>query len=229
MNYDKRDIPLVVLEVLERYSEKVSTLFQISDSSDALLKFEDNHPYPKFYFEFKSFDAKNNKQYLILNFKPRSKNDPTGYKVTTEVTQVEGFFKNWTSYLEGYNEIKIFDDPILKQYEDEIYSEFEVIDEDADDVSYDLKTQLWIDQYLDGVLLKLESYKKDEPIVEQLKEEVHQLKSNQTKLTKKKIAQSLARIYAKARKIGIPLLKEIYVEAKKELIKQLISGKIEIM
>jgi hypothetical protein len=55
------------------------------------------------------------------------------------------------------------------------------------------------------------------------------LKANQTRLTKRKVTQVLAKIYAKARKHGLNLLKEIYIEAKKELIKQLISGKIEIM
>jgi hypothetical protein len=230
MSVDKRDIPLVVIEALERYSKKSSDLFQIVNSEDALLRFEDVSDNPKQYFQFQDFKNSNNKQYLTISFKPKNSTDPTAYSTSVEVSKVESYFKNWIGLLERYNKSEFLDDPILRQYEDEFYQELEITDSDADTNSYCFKTQLWLDKYIDNTLKNLESgYPRDLPEIESIKKDLKDLQESQTGLTKKKVLKKLSKIFAKARKFGLKLSKDIYLEAQKELIKQLVSGRIDIL
>ncbi|HNP19406.1 MAG TPA: hypothetical protein PKL31_13295 [Fulvivirga sp.] len=229
MPLDKRDIPLVVLEALENYSKRSSDLFQIVNNDDALLRFEDMSDNPKHFFQFKDFKNTNNNQLLTISFKPRNSTDPTAYSTSVEVSKIEPHFKNWISLLERYKKSKFLDDPILRQYEAEFYQEFEIIDSDADTNSYPFQTQLWLDKYIDNTLKKLDiNYPKNLPEINSIKADLEDLRETQTELTKKKVLEKLSRIFAKARKFGLKLLKEIYLEAQKELIKQLISGKIDL-
>lgn len=229
MEIDKRDFPIAVLESLERFAEKSSDLFKRVDKEGVLLRFEDNHEHPKLYFEFESYERRNSIHFLKVNIKPKSRVDHNGHTLNLELSQGEGHFKNWVSYLEKYESISVFDDPILNQYEEEIYSEFEIIDEDADVKSYDLSTQIWLDEYIGGTLKKLEKYDpENNEAIQDIKRDLEELKDTQTKLTKRQVVKFVSKIYAKARKEGLRLFSDIWIEGKKEVIKQLIKTTIEI-
>jgi hypothetical protein len=230
MSPDKRDLPLVVLEELEKYSKRSSELIKVENKGDVLLRFVDNHPNPKQYFEFIKFDNSNGKQKLTLSIKPKNSTDPSGHNISVEVGKIDPHFKNWLTCLERYKKVEIFEDPLIKQYESEFYSEFEILDEDADVNSYSMETQIWLNEYIERSLIKLSEYDPDNnKEIQDIKLNLEELRDTQTRLTKKKVLKKLSQILAKARKHGLKLLGELYIEARKELIKQLVSGKIEIM
>jgi hypothetical protein len=228
----KKEFPLSVLQTIEELMKTESSHFEVTDSGESLLKFKDKDSKSDFYFEIKSFKLDNAKKlYLEISYKPRHKDIPTSHERTVDAKSLGGYLKMWSDLLNDYERIKIFDDPILKQYEDEFLAEFEILDEDADTNSYDFNTQILIDKYLDYCNLKLAEHKteqnKDE--VEIIENEIRDLKNSQTQLVKRKVVKSLARIWAKTRKFGLNLLKDVYQEAKKEIIKQLIKGQIDLL
>ncbi|MEQ8904139.1 hypothetical protein [Ekhidna sp.] len=227
MPIDKRDLPLSILKAIEPIANKKSDLFRIKDKDGFLFCFEDNHEDPKHHFEIKSHKKNGNTLLLQVNIKPKGENDPSEWSADLQVTQIADYFKKWISNLDGYRSMTFFDDPLLNQYQKEFYSDFEIIDPDADENSYDLNTQMWLDKYLEQSLQLLESYPSNSEI-ELIKSDLKNIKENQTKLTKRKVVEALSKVYAKARKYGLKLLHELYHEAKKEIIKQLVSGKIEL-
>lgn len=228
----KKEFPLSVLQTIEGLMKTESPHFEVTDPGESLLRFKDKDPKSDFYFEIKSykFDASTKLQ-LIISYKPRHRDIPTTHEKTVDAKLLGGSLKNWSDLLGEYEQITIFDDPILKQYEDEFLTEFEILDSDADTNSYGFDTQILIDKYLDYCSLKLTEHKTDEnkEEVEKIENEIKELKTSQTQLTKRKVVQKLSRIWAKTRKFGLNLLKDVYQEAKKEIIKQLIKGHIDLM
>jgi hypothetical protein len=121
-----------------------------------------------------------------------------------------------------------YDDPILKQYEAEFISDFNIIDEDAEFTGYNLEQQLFIDEYLDRVVKLLDSHT-DENNKEQIKsinKDISELRKRLTVISKKQTIEALAKIWAKSRKIGFPIIKEIYIQVRNEIIKQLVQGQL---
>jgi hypothetical protein len=228
----KKDFPLSILETVEELLKSDSTYFETTDPGESLLKFKDKDPKSDFYFEIKGYGFDNNRKLSVdLSFKPRHKDIPAAHEKKVEAKSLGAYLKNWTDILAEYERIKIFDDPILKQYQDEFLADFELLDEDADTKSYDYKTQVWLDEYLDKCKTRLIEIKTEEngTDVEQAERDINELKNTQTSLTKRKVVEKLTKIWARTRKLGIQLIKEFYQEAKKEIIKQLIKGQIDIM
>jgi hypothetical protein len=125
--------------------------------------------------------------------------------------------------------VKIFDDPILKQYQQEFENEINIVDEDADFNTYDLKTQIWLDEYIARYQERLEIVKtpENQNEIAEIQGELVELKNTQTRLTKKRVIERLSKIWAKTRKIGLGLLKDVYETGKSELIKRLITGQLD--
>jgi len=106
----------------------------------------------------------------------------------------------------------------------------ELIDESAGEVSFDLTQQIWIDNYLEQVrikLLELKSNSHDEEQVELIVTDVVKLQQTQSSMTRKQVIQELSKIWSKARKEGISIIKALYTEVKSEIIKQLATGGID--
>jgi len=228
----KKDFPLTVLQTIEGLLKTESPYFEATDPGDSLLKFRDKDSKSDFYFEIKKYSFDNNQKLNVeISFKPRHKDLPESHERTIDVSKLGTYLKNWTDVLAEYDRITIFDDPILRQYEDEFLTDFELVDEDADTKSYDFKTQLLIDQYLTYCEKKLAEHKTDDnkEEIEIIEKEISELKTTQTQLPKRKVAKMIAKIWAKTRKFGLSLLKDVYQEAKKEIIKQVIKGQIDLL
>lgn len=227
MNRYKKDLPLSVLQTLEPLMNEQSNLFKVGDPGQDLLKIDDADPRSSFYFKIISYAQQGQK--LAIEYKPMNRNNVDVYGNTIELKDLKGYFTNWKLYIEGYESVKIFDDPILKQYQQEFENEIKIIDEDADKTTYNLTTQIWLEEYLTNYNDRLETLKlpENEAEIKEIQIEINELKNSQTRLTKKKIVERLSKIWAKTRKIGIGLLKDFYQEVKSELINRLISGRLD--
>ena len=225
----KKKIPLTVLEILEPFLQKGNEKVRLVNPDKFLLNFVDSESTSDFHFIIENYKTEKGIFYLLVTRKPRSKNSVDGFQTWIDAKQLEQYFTEWLMFIEKYDQIKtIYDDPIEKKYREEFYAEFEIIDDDADTSSFNLNQQLWIDNYLDRVLLALENHteEKSNPEIQEIIKETLDLKKDLTKTTKKVIVQKLSKIWALARKHGLTILKEIYVEFRNELIKQLIQGQL---
>jgi hypothetical protein len=226
----KKKIPLLALEKIEPFLLKDNDFFQITTPGDFLLKFIDKDNDSDYYFIIEQYKIESSKLQLLLNYKPQSQETVENYRVWTNGEILDQVFADWLKLLERYSKVKtIYDDPIEKKYKEEFYTEYEIVDEDASTISFNIEQQLWLDSYLEKVINILDSFDETNPMIIELKSQVIELKDNLTTLTKKKIIEKLSWIWAKSRKIGLPILKQIYIEIRYEIIKQLVEGNINII
>lgn len=223
----KKDLPLTVLQTIEPLMNEVSKLLKVGDSGQDLLRIDDSDPRSEFYFKIIKYSDQGQK--LNIEFKPMNGNNVDVCSLQIQLGELKPHFTNWKSCIAAYEQVKIFDDPILRQYQEEFENNVYLVDEDADRTTYDLKTQFRIEEYLTTYQQKLNEFKTtdNEGHIEEISKEIEELKNNQTRLTKKKVIERLARIWAKTRKIGLSLLKDVYETTKEEVIKMLISGQFE--
>jgi hypothetical protein len=229
MSKSKKQLPISLLEAIQESVQFDSPVYEIIESKN-ILKAIDRDSNSDFFFQVENHMIEQGKLRVQLRYKPRNRDYVEEFAPKIDIKNLNEAFTKWGNLILEYEKIEIFEDPLLKQYEEEFLSDFEILDVDADTNSYDLNTQIVIDNYLKYLEEKLLENKTEANIEEtnQILEEVNDLKENQTNLTKRKVINRLAKIWAKTRKIGLKLLKEVYEEAKKEIIKQLIRGNIEM-
>ncbi|GAB3960181.1 hypothetical protein GCM10028805_57480 [Spirosoma harenae] len=140
-------------------------------------------------------------------------------------------FESWRSLVEEYTLIignlpEGPSDPILEQYEEEEYTDFQLLDEDAETHSFTLPVQRFIDAYLGDVVKRLEAHKETADLdetktaeIEVMIAQAQEIKETQTQLTKQQVVKALSKFWAKARKAGLDIFTEVRKEALKEGVK----------
>lgn len=138
---------------------------------------------------------------------------------------VQNFFNMWIGMIEEYNTISINEeDSFTRQYEEEFYHEFEIVDADADTSAFDHKRQMAIYKLLSAIESKLKlDYPNDQEITAII-EETKELKNNIQNRTKRAVVKGLSKIMAKIKKHSLKYLQEFWDETRKEAYKQLLRG-----
>ncbi len=165
-------------------------------------------------------------------FEPESEISVKTYTIESTVEEMAIRLKQWFELLKAYDElVTIYDDPIQKAYEAEFTDFFRMADEKADKIPFDLPRQLLFGDYLAQVAARLAIRQANESNVEkaaelaQLINETESLKADLPALTQNQTISRMAKLWAKARKHGIDLIKDLFSEFKKESLKKL-TGEI---
>jgi hypothetical protein len=221
----KKDIPLVVHEILEPFVLKKGKHFTIDYNSNALLKFVDTEIGSDFYFEINKFE----KDVITIIIKPFDKSTINGSSVEINSKNLGAYFNNWISILEQYQKVKtVFDDPILKSFQEEYFSEFEILE---DEKEKPLKNNqiLLFDEYLENLFLGLEKHKTElnKTKIDEIQYEINSLQENLTSQNKIEIVEKFSKILAKIKKLGTNFLKEFITEGKKQIVSKGIKFLIE--
>jgi hypothetical protein len=210
----KKKIPLVVLELIEPYLSNGINSIRLVDPGNGLLKFIDADEKSDFYLTVTEAKYDNKALFLTIDSKPRSKEIVDAYQTSLDSSLFDNFIKHWVGLIDRYNNIKsIYEDPIEKKYQEDFIAELEILDSDADVNSFNLNQQIWLDTYLDKVILEIENVDTNNEMsdLQEIKEAANELKTDLTKLTKRIIIQKLSKIWAKAQKHGLVILKQIYL------------------
>lgn len=117
----------------------------------------------------------------------------------------------------------------MKSNQERFEKQFDILDEDADISSFNLSQQIFLDEYLSNVkskLLVLQEGRSGDELkeLEALAFEATEIQSDLTKATKRQIVKRLSKLWAKAQKVGIDVIKEIFVNVTAELTKRLLTG-----
>lgn len=251
MKIDKNKYPIFLLEEFEDILKQLRKIcksysWMISEQEGALLNgdaiaanesetkiekeyellrfsYKDNG---KFLFTVDEVDLEDDKGEYRSQFQAYKspKNDKTLDNETEWLYKEEliNSFKEWIKVLERYDKIK-FQDPIIEQYEDEIFEVIKIVDKDADKTPFDTEQQIFMLKYLDEAQKYLEEQKERFETTEII-EEVQDLKKEVTSLTKNSSMKRLSTMLAKAKKQGMPLFKELMVMFKKELMKKVLTS-----
>ena len=230
----KKDLPLVILKALEPYVNLKGDKFEVVDPKENLLKLIDKEPESQFHFTIEKYqrNASNNKFQFLMTRIPKSENDNGIIQSWLEIDGLKTHFEIWIKLLDQYESTNsFFDDPITKTFQEEFYTEFEIIDEDAESNPLSTKQILLLDNYLETVDSRLEEFKTEHNAqdIEEIKEEILLLRENLTTKSKKWVVKKLTTIWAKIAKQGTKFIKEFLSESKKELIKHGVKGLIEFV
>ena len=222
MKKNKREIPLVILQVIEPYFKNEEKNLEISEG-EGLLLIKEKALNSDYFFEVKDYHKEAKGFFLTVERKPESINSVKTDKRKIPYKSLDNYFKQWSNILKQYEEVKIFDDPILEKNFNEFYDKYKSADEDADTASFEVEKILALDEYLGKCRTKLiemkqnsNDYNEDE--IDDLIEDVEVMKENMTSETKNKVVERLSMFLGKAKKIGVSVLKELFVKISVEAV-----------
>ena len=219
----KKDIPLAVLKVLEPFNQKSNRLYKrVLPTREFLVGYIDSEPQSDFMFQIVSFENTTGTYRLKIRVKPQSDTSIDVGVLTIGMNKVEDYFTSWVQRLSGYDKHKgpFITDPFVEQYQKEFFSQFEILDDDADYASYDFQTQHRIDTFLEQVHNVVEENRTNSnaPLVDEVINEIADLRNTQTGLTKKVVFEKISKIMAKVRKGGFAMAKEAMKIFAKEIV-----------
>lgn len=228
----KKDLPLIILKALEPYVGLKGDKFEVVEPKEKLLMVIDNDVDSNFHFTIEQYqkNKSNNTFQFLMTRSPKSTSDNGQHQTWVEISGLGGQFDSWIKLLDEYENVNsFFDDPITKSFKDEFYAEFEIIDDDADTSPLNTKQILLLDSYLDSIDNKLSEYATEinTQDIQEIKEEILQLRDNLTRKSKKWVVSKLTNIWAKIAKQGTKFIKDFLNESNKELIKQGVKGVID--
>ena len=229
---NKKKLPLKLAQDIHdlydqvrNYTNTKNGLITIKEDKELRLVLIDIDSQSDFYFILSDPSFTGEKSYFNVEYKPAHATSLKQYNNTFNADGVMANIKGWVNLIEKYNTINLTPNELLiNQYEDEFFSGFEIIDDDAEFNSFDFPRQLLIQNFLQRTVEILNEEASDNS---EIVEEVNELKENIQNLTKKVIVRKLSRIFAIVRKKSLVLCKKIVIEAGKELFKKGISIGIE--
>jgi hypothetical protein len=229
---NKKDLPLTLLQALNRLNVQLSKLGIDNDdlilktfSDKKLIQFNDNDNTSSFKFELVKVQLSNNDPIFSIDVSPSSQVSNNSVVKHLNEKQVISEFQQWISWLKVFEKSHLTpEDEFLKNYQEEFYTEFEIIDDDANTSTFSTQQQIFIDKYLNYMEVKLLPEAEQDEEINEIVEDIKLLREELGKSTKKKVVTRFSRIFAKLRKSSIKLLGEFYEAGKKELFKRLLNG-----
>lgn len=222
MKKNKREIPLAILYTIKPYFSKQDDKLEISEGAGLLL-IKEKAQCSDYFFEVKDYQNINGTFHLSIAHKPESQNSVNVAAKRISYNDLERHFKSWFSLLKQYDTIDIFDDPILEKNYEEFYNKYKLVDEDADIASFEISRILAIDDYLsqcENKLLEMKhsSEEYEDAEIEELLQDVKEIKKNLTTDTKNKVVQRLSMFWGKTKKMGVSIFKELVVKISVEAV-----------
>jgi hypothetical protein len=228
----KKTVPLAILQIIEPLLTQLDQAkLTVDRTSDSIFRVTDAEPGSDFFFEVTtaSINSTGNNS-VKMKYKPANAVDIGVLENHFGATQIPTLFSHWLKVIQGYQNVKsVYDDPILKKYAEDFYTEFESADEDATTVSFNLKQQLLLDSALTQVIHVLEAKKVegDKELIAALIEQAEEIQATVTENTKQETLTKLSKFFAKIQKGGIKLIKDIYPIIQKEIIGAAIKNAAE--
>ena len=232
MNKQKKKLPIVILKSLEKFVTLKGEKFEIIEPDNLLLKVVEKDDDTVFYFNIEQFKLVNGGYQFYMSRKPQNENNQGEYKSWIPIAHLEKQFETWLKLIEQYETINSFyDDPIAKAFSDEYFTDFEIIDEDADIAPFKIKQILILDKYLEYIEQSIDNYKteENEKSIENIKQDIYSLRKNLTSKSKVYIIRGLSNIWGKLTKLGTKFITDFTSEAKREVVERSVKGLIDLV
>jgi hypothetical protein len=220
-----------MLYSLRNFQADYSDIIISIDLADQLFYFQDiNHRDFNFLIGIPDKKSKGTPARFPIQYTPGSHDSKA---VITGELDKDLIFKHllgWISIIKDYNSVSFNQElDFLKSYEEEIFSDFEIIDEDAETKPFDTNQQIILYKFLEATVNHLEKeYPKNE-IVKEIITEANSLRDEIPILTKRIASKRFSQVLAKIRKFNPITFKDVYDVAKKEVIKYLLLKGVETL
>lgn len=237
MNHDViRTLPLAILKDMQNllsvfqdlYKSNSDIIFRIEGNENDILQFK-NRENEEFTFQISSPRIQHNKIVYQCKFKPSNESNFEGQSGLSELNTLINWFNSWINFLRELNKYRtLLSEPFLKEYTDEFFSEFEFIEEEDDDNPYETQKQIALYNAIVDIELRLKSQEQNE-IVEEILKETSELKDNIQNISKGATKKMVAKIFAKIKKGGIKLFKDVVEVGYKEIIKAALNSGTDVI
>jgi len=227
---NKSAVPPELLELLKPASNPKLKLVQPADTSGIFKLVPKDKRFESFLFAVEkkhSTQTSGRPIQYVCKINPANRNGDLQANIALNNSEISKRLSEWLSIIEQYHQSDtVFDDPILARYQADFESKFKMMENDADIAPFDLEKQIYVVNYLDWVITEVEKYSNDETKneIEIIKQESELLKSEITKETKNGTIRRLSKIWARAQRIGVDLIKEIFIKVSAEIIVRLIGS-----
>lgn len=228
----KEDVPLLVLlsfqKVKKNLIEIVGNEGDLKIYSEDLLFIKIISSKPDSIFSFSILSCNLEKQIPLFDIRFNPVNNTTIESATVKASQEQTlqFFASWYNLIKTYNSIPSSrTEEILNSNQQRLLKEYIILDDDASHTSFNWHQQIYLDEYLQSAIDKLELMKNLDNYVEEiepLQVDALKIKSIITKETKKEVFERLSRFWAKAQVIGLDIFKELFVSYISELTMKLL-------
>lgn len=216
---NKKKHPLAVIKTMKEILEQIDReIVSVEYNSESIITFRDRDTESDFYFQINSFSFA---ELYSTIYSPRSQSDITSAKESYYVKSLIEQFKKWQNTIKEYNSISLpypFDD-VVSQYYKEFYDDYKCVDEDAESAPFNLQQQLVIESYLDNVIKIASEHDGDAQDIQQLIDDAQCAKDQLTNLTKAETMTKLCTIWARARKVGLGFLRDVFISLSADLVK----------
>ncbi|MGO4773479.1 hypothetical protein ACEN2I_17610 [Flavobacterium sp. W22_SRS_FK3] len=154
-------------------------------------------------------------------FKPDRLDSESTFSGEANKNQIVEYFYEWISIVADYNSISF--------NEEEIFSDFVIIDDDAETKPFDNHQQIILYTFLETTVNLLEEKHPNNNNVEEIIQEANSLKNEIPLLTKRIAFKRFSKVLAKLRKFNPITYRDVYDVAKKEVIKHLLLKGVETL
>jgi hypothetical protein len=233
-----KQLPLAVLIDVKNLLDSFDSLYKMN--SDIILRVEDNEtPVLKFVNignDEYSFTIKNpklqstgNQIVYFCNYKPSNDSNFNGQEGVFAFKNIKASFDNWINLMRELEKYRnILSEPFLKEYTDEFFAEFEFVEEDDDNNHYGTQKQIDLYNALDKLELYLKTQEQSE-IIEGIIKETIDLKENIQNISKGATKKRVAKMFAKIKKGGIKVFKDVVEVGYKEIIKAALHSGTDVI
>lgn len=226
----KNKIPYVVLERIQPLIDEYENLIEVDLDPNFAYKFayalgDDFY----FHVEHQSTNAKHR-----ITYKPLSNAELKQHTAEVDVEQLVQVFKQWLTLMGKYAKINtIFDNISYATYQKEFLNDFKLVDPDADTKPFGFGQQSAIYDYLDNIRGLLPAYQESLPEekwpeLAAIEKECTDLQNDIPSLTQTQTVKRLTKIWGKARKLSIPIMKEFFKVFGNETMKELAKKGVEL-
>ena len=217
----KKRLSVNLNKSIEPLIKKYYKQLKISDSANYQLLLLDKDESSDLFFGIIAEKIGSSGHIIEFECKPYSSYESVKRQSEDKIEDFTKKFASWLENLNFYNTDSILNDPILQGYQNEFYNDFRIVDEDADEVSFNYSQQLKLTEFIANIIDNIDSIKneKNEPIVNEIKSDLIDLQDSVTSETKNGFMKKLSKIIAKARKSGIKISNFILGEFIKGFIK----------
>lgn len=224
----KKEIPLTLLKIATEIVRKYP-MIDVVFGDGSIMTFKDNDPTSNFRYAMVRYKIVRGTEVLYeVNFFPESSERLFEYSTSVEPYLLLEHVTKWAEIVKSFDETpSIFDDPILKAYEEEFEKEFDIMDDDANEQPFSVKQQLYLDDYLENAIDKLENLKqnKSEDVkgkISDVQKDAQHIRMSMTNNTKREVMKKMSKFWAKCMKLGIEVIKELTVQVAVEGFKRLL-------
>lgn len=177
----------------------------VSDNSDIIQSIETghlfyindiNHNEFVFYIEKSIFNENNFLTEFKVFYCPYSEHANQYLETWANLENIEELVKQWIRLIEEFNDTTFEEIEEMELfYEAEIFSGFEIIDEDADFNPFDNDRQMLLYSFLNNSIAYLEHQSKEGEKVDDIIEDVVQLRDDLANVSKKVFARRLSKVF----------------------------------